>query len=293
MCDEEQLARMDRARVNRRDFGKIGGIAALAAAYAPAHAQIQGRLSELQARFSAPNGQMDAYFVHPRQEGKYPGVIVWPDAAGLRDAFMSMARRLAREGFAVLVLNPYYADQEAPQFEDFDDFRTQNGSEKIGPWREKLTFPVVTEIAKAAAEFLDEQDSVDTSKGIGTQGYCMGGALAVWTAAALPERVKAVASFHGGRLVTNPAAPDDPNLPVKLLGQTQASFLFAIARDDDRSAPTDKDALRAAATAAGRSAEVTVYAGDHGWTVVDSPAYDDTAAERAWGRLVNLYKTAL
>lgn len=292
MCNEEQLARMGRAAVNRRDFGKIGALAALATACAPADAQGQARPQEEEALFPAPNGRMDAYFVHP-PTGKFPAIIVWPDVAGLRDAFMAMGRRLAREGYAVLVLNPYYADGEAPQFDDFDDYRENGGSDKVGPWREKLTAPNVMEIAKAAVAFLDKQPSVDTAKGIGTQGYCMGGALAVWTAAGVPDRVKAVASFHGGRLVTNTANPDDPNLPVKLLGQTQASYLFAIARDDDRAAPTDKDALKAAATAASRPAEVTVYAGDHGWTVVDSPAYEDTAAERAWDRLLNLYKTAL
>ncbi|OYX10529.1 MAG: dienelactone hydrolase, partial [Sphingomonadales bacterium 32-68-7] len=174
MCDEQQLARMGRAKVNRRDFGKLGAAAAVATACAPAAAQGQVRLSENQASFAAPNGRMDAYFVHPAS-GKRPAVIVWPDVAGLRDAFMAMGRRLAREGFAVLVLNPYYADGEAPQFDDFDDYRENGGAEKVGPWRAKLTAPTVMEIAKAAVGFLDKQDAVDTARGIGTEGYCMGG----------------------------------------------------------------------------------------------------------------------
>lgn len=287
MCDQDQLAAMD-GRVNRRTFAKLGALATLAACTAPDEASAQqGRLSENDARFDAPGGTMDAYFVHPA-EGKYPAIVVWPDIAGLRDSFISMSRRLAREGYAVLLLNPYYRNAPAPQFEDFDDWREQGGMEKVGPWREQLTAANVMETAKAVVAFLDKQDAVDTAKGIGTQGYCMGGPFTVWTAAAVPERVKAAASFHGGGLVG-----EDATAPVKLLGQTQASFLFAIAKNDDARAPGDKDALKAAAAEAGRPAEVEVYQGDHGWTVDDSPVFDVDAADKAWDRLLNLYKTAL
>jgi carboxymethylenebutenolidase len=286
MCDQDQLAAMD-AAVSRRTFAKLGALATLAACTAPDEATAQAPPAESYAKFDAPGGTMDAYFAHPA-EGKHPAVIVWPDIAGRRDSFMAMGRRLAWGGYAVLVLNPYYRDAEAPQFDDFDDWREQGGMEKVAPWREKLTAANVMETAKAAVAWLDMQKAVDTAKGIGTQGYCMGGPFTVWTAAAAPDRVKAAASFHGAALVG-----DDPTSPVKMLGQTQASFLFAIARNDDRTAPGDKDALKAAAVAAGRPAEIEVYPADHGWTVDDSPVFDSDAADKAWDRLLALYKTAL
>jgi carboxymethylenebutenolidase len=286
MCDQEQLAAMG-AVVNRRTFAKLGALTALAACTAPDEATAQALLSESYPKFDAPGGIMDAYFVHEAQ-GKHPAVIVWPDIAGRRDTFLAMGRRLAHEGYAVLVLNPYYRDTEAPQFEDFDDWRAQGGMEKVAPWRAKLTAANVMETANAVVAWLDKQEAVDTAKGIGTQGYCMGGPFTVWTAAAAPERVKAAASFHGAALVG-----DDATSPVKMLGQTQASFLFAIARNEDSTAPGDKDALKAAAEAAGRPAEIEVYPADHGWTVDDSPVFDTDAADKAWDRLLNLYKTAL
>jgi carboxymethylenebutenolidase len=286
MCDQDQLGAMG-APISRRQFAKFGALATAAACAPlyPVHAQRS--LPETEVTFDTPAGKMDAFLVNPAQ-GKHPAIIVWPDIAGLRDSFMSMARRLAREGYAVLVLNPYFQDQEAPQFDDFDAWREQGGMEKVAPWREKLTPAVVMDAAKAAVAYLDKNDAVDTAKGIGTQGYCMGGPFAVWTAAAVPERVKAAASFHGAGLVG-----DADTAPVKLLAQTQASYLFAIAQNDDKSAPGDKDALKAAAEAAGRPAEIKVYRADHGWTVADSPVYDYEADDASWERLLNLYSTAL
>lgn len=291
MCDQDSLSDMggrERGRgVNRREFTAMGAVATLIACTPMDDADAAGRLTEQTVIFDAAGGKMDAFFARP-VDGKHPGIIVWPDIAGLRDSFMSMSRRLAGEGYSVLVLNPYFQDQEAPQFDDFDAWREQGGMEKVGPWRAKLTPEAVMETAKAAVAFLDKQDSVDTSKGIGTQGYCMGGPFTVWTAAAVPERVKAAASFHGGGLVGEEATS-----PSQMLAQTQASYLFAIAKNDDARAPGDKDALKAAATAAGRQAEIKVYPADHGWTVADSPVYDYDQDDASWVRLLNLYKTAL
>ena len=291
MCDRDQLADMGKISrtggLSRREFAAMGAMATAIALTPLDSAEAQGRLSESTVIFDAPGGKMDSFFVHPGA-GKNPAVIVWPDIAGVRDAFMSMSRRLAREGYAVLVLNPYYADKEAPQFDDFDAFRTQGGMEKVAPWREKLTAATIMETAKAVVAYLDGNEAVDTARGIGVQGYCMGGPFAVWTAAAAPERVKAVATFHGAALVG-----EDATSPVKMIGQTQANFLFAIARNDDRTAPGDKDALKAAATAAGRPAEIKVYRGDHGWTVADSPAYNYDEDDASWARLLELYSTAL
>lgn len=292
MCELDQLSKMGpvAGKVSRRQFGTLGAVAGLGAAFTPwatACAQGAGGLTESDVSFAAPGGTMDAFFVHPAQ-GKHPAVIVWPDIAGLRDAFKAMGRRLASSGYSVLVVNPFYRSAPAPQFEDFEDFRANGGFQKVGPWMQQNTHQNVIETARAVVAWLDGQGAVDTARGIGNQGYCMGGPFTVRTAAAVPARVKAAASFHGGGLVS-----DDPNAPIKLLERTQASYLIAIAKNDDAQRPAEKDQLKEAAEAAGRPAEIEVYDGDHGWTVPDSPAYNEAEAERAWGRLLNLYRTAL
>lgn len=292
MCELDQLSEMGPAagKVSRRQFGTIGAVASLGAAFVPwatACAQGAGGLSESDVKFDAPGGTMDAFFVHPAQ-GKHPAVIVWPDIAGLRDAFKVMGRRLASAGYSVLVVNPFYRSAPAPQFKDFEDFRSNGGFQKVGPWMQQNSHENLLETAKAVVAWLDGQGPVDTARGIGNQGYCMGGPFTVRTAAAVPARVKAAASFHGGGLVA-----DDATAPIKLLPQTRASYLIAIAKNDDAQRPAEKDQLKEAAAAAGRPAEIEVYGGDHGWTVADSPVYNEAEAERAWARLLNLYKTAL
>ena len=296
MCDEDKLARWAREGLSRRQFGALGGMAALAAC-APMEDGSDGsdgesggaaQLTEESVTFATPDGTMDGFFVHP-VSGSAPAVLFWPDIAGLREAKRNMARRLAGRGYAVLVANPYYRDVAGQQFEDFAAFAGNGGFQKVGPWREKLKADAIMRDAKAAIGWLDGQGTVDTARGVGTQGFCMGGPFTVWTAAAVPARVRAAASFHGGGLVRD----GDPMSPHNLLDDTQASYLIAIAQDDDAEAPTHKDVLRAAAQAANRPAEIEVYAGDHGWTVPDSPAYAQAAAERAWANLLELYGTAL
>jgi len=287
MCDQDQVIEMGKGAVSRREFGALGAMAALAACTSIEAEAQEGGLTETDVSFAAPGGTLDGFFVHPAT-GKHPAVILWPDIAGIRDAKKVMARRLAAAGYSVLVPNPYYRSAPAPQFADFEDWRSNGGVAKVQPWMGQNTPANIAETTKAVVGWLDSQGSVDTAKGIGVQGYCMGGPFAVWTAAAVPERVKAAASFHGAGLVG-----DADTAPAKLLGQTQASYLFAIAQNDDKSAPGDKDALKAAAEAAGRPAEIKVYRADHGWTVADSPVYDYEADDASWARLLNLYSTAL
>lgn len=290
MCEREKLEDMSGAprfdwTVNRRLFA-LGGMAALGACATGGAAVGKGSLVEDRVRVPTSAGTMDAFFVRPAQ-GRHPAIITWPDIAGLREAFEVMARRLATQGYAVLVVNPYYRAAAAPQFNDFADFRAKGGFESVGPWRAALTAHAIRDDATAAVAWLDRRPEVDTKRGVGTHGYCMGGPFTVWTAAAVPGRVRAAASLHGGGLVK----PNDPQSPHNLLRQTQARFLFAIAKDDDEKAPEVKTALREAAASAGRPAEVEVYPAAHGWTVVDSPAYDAAAAERAWERMSALFAT--
>jgi carboxymethylenebutenolidase len=185
----------------------------------------------------------------------------------------------------VLVVNPYYRDAPAPVMNSFAEYRTPEGEAKVAPMRARLTPDAVTRDGAAFVAFLDGTGAVDRKRMIGTQGYCMGGPFAVRTAAAVPARVGAVASFHGGGLVD-----DKPDSPHRLLAATKASFLFAIARGDDAKQPAVKDELLKAAEAAKRPAEIEVYAADHGWCVPDSPVYDPNEADRAWARLLALYE---
>jgi carboxymethylenebutenolidase len=292
MCDEEKLARWAREAISRRQFGALAGAAAVAACMPMEEGQggdmTLPAMKETNVTFATPDGTMDAFFVEPMST-PVPAVILWPDIAGLREVKRDMARRLAGRGYATLVLNPYYRDVAGEQFADFAAFAGGGGWEKVGPWRAKLTAEATMRDARAAIGWLDAQASVDKRRGIGVQGYCMGGPLTMWTAAAVPSRVRAAASLHGGGLVR----PDAPMSPHKLLGQMQAELLVAVARDDDAKAPQDKVVLREAAQGAGRRAMIEVYAGDHGWTVPDSPAYTQAEAERAWADLLTIYERAL
>lgn len=288
MCDdltaiEEQRA-LDSRGIDRRGFAALGA-AGLGALAAPLAAKAPAGLAERMVTLATPDGQLDAFFVHPAK-GKYPAVILWPDIAGLREAYKVMARRLAADGHAVLVLNQYYRSAPAPHFAAVAEWRTPEGQAKLKPMIPLLTPEAIECDAKAAVAWLDAQRAVNTKRGIGSSGYCMGGPFTVRSAHAASDRVRAAASFHGGGLVT-----DKPDSPHQLLKGTKAGYLFAIARNDDARAPGDKDALRAAAAAASRPAEVEVYPADHGWCTIDAPVFDKVQADRAWARMLALFRT--
>jgi carboxymethylenebutenolidase len=136
---------------------------------------------------------------------------------------------------------------------------------------------------------LDTQTPVNKNRKIGTTGYCMGGPIVMRTAAAVPDRVGAGASFHGGGLVTK--APDSPHLLVPTM---KAQFLFAIAENDDQREPESKTVLKETFAKAGLPAEIEVYGGAaHGWCPPDSAVYNQAQAERAWSRLLVLFQKAL
>jgi carboxymethylenebutenolidase len=271
--------------LSRREFTAMGTAAALAGCAGVGQAGAPGGLTERMVEITTKDGVADAFFVHPAK-GAHPGVVMWPDIAGLREAKKVMARRLAAAGYAVLCVNPYYRGGPAPTMESFSEFRTPEGQAKVKPLREALTPAAITGDAIAYVGFLDGDAAVDKQRRIGSNGYCMGGPFTVRTAAAVPGRVGAAASLHGGGLVTN-----DADSPHRLLARTQASYLFAIARNDDAQDTSVKDTLRQAADAAKRPAEIEVYAADHGWTVPDAPAYDPGEADRAWQRMLALFGT--
>ncbi len=293
MCERDNLTDWGRSAhhdwsLNRRDFAAMAALGTLTACAGVSAGGQPAGLVEETVRVTTPDGVMDAFYVAPAS-GRHPAILTWPDIAGLREAFKVMARRLAGQGYAVLVANQYYRSGPAPMFADFAAFQANDGFEKAGVMRKALTPDAIMRDASAAIGWLDGRVEVDTGKGVGTNGYCMGGPFTVFTAAAVPARVRAAASLHGGGLVK----PDDPQSPHQLLARTRASYLFAIGQNDDAKEPNVKTVLRQAAEQSGRPAEVEVYPADHGWTVIDSPSYDKAAAERAWDRMSALFAGAL
>jgi carboxymethylenebutenolidase len=287
MCDDHTDADntdyLRKANLTRRQFGAVSAGAGLAWLF-PRAANAQEVLAS-NIDVTTPDGVADCYFVHPAT-GAHPGVVIWPDAFGLRPAKMQMGRRLAESGYSVLVVNPYYRTQRAPVV-NTTNFAEARGT--LGPLMASLNADTHTRDARAFVSFLDSQPSVDRNRKMGTMGYCMGGPITMRTAAAIPDRIGAAASFHGGGLVT--AAADSPHL---LVPRMQAQYLFAIAANDDQSQPEAKDVLRAAFAQAGLRAEIEVNAGAmHGWCPPDSTVYDEALAERAWSRLMALFESAL
>ncbi|HTA68103.1 MAG TPA: dienelactone hydrolase family protein [Bryobacteraceae bacterium] len=279
--------------LHRRDFVAMSVAAGLAAAGSASGAGMA--VVEREVEIKTPDGTCDAAFIHPKS-GSHPGVLIWPDAFGLRPSMREMAKRLAAEGYSVLVPNPFYRMGKAPFFTDASTVNFQTDRGKIQPLMDSVNASGNPEKdAVAYIAFLDAQKEVNKSKKIGTQGYCMGGPLVVRTCAAVPNRVGAGASFHGGGLVTD--KPDSPHL---LAPKIKAHMYFGIASNDDMRQPDAKDKLKEAFAAAHVPAEIEVYSESlHGWCVPDMPAnagkpiYNKPDAERAWGKLEGLYKTSL
>ncbi|HVL22237.1 MAG TPA: dienelactone hydrolase family protein [Amaricoccus sp.] len=280
MCERDAFEPGERLRLTRRAFGALAGAAGVGmlmpgAAHA---AEVTGTDVEI----TTQDGSVDAYFVHPAS-GKAPGVIMWPDIFGLRPAFREMADRLAGQGYAVLVPNPFYRDVKGTVVSEDEDL--SSAVQRLLPYMRNVTPDAVVTDATAFTSWLDDQESVDTGKKLGVVGFCMSGSYTIRAAAALPERVGAAASLHGAGVATD--APDSPHL---LAPETEAKFLFAIARNDDADDPESKNRLK---QAFGDRAEVEVYPADHGWVPPDSPRYDEAQAEKAWGRLLALLNGAL
>ena len=290
MCDREDLARWAKTTLSRRGFG-AGALAGAAMACAPMDNAATGAdapagsVTSRPVSFRTPDGTLDGEFFAASGTSR-PGVVMWPDIAGVRPAKRQMAQRLAEAGYAVLLANPYYRDVAGQQFEDFATFAGSGGFDKVKPWRDRFTTSTKQIDNRACAAWLMAQAEVDGDRGIGVQGYCMTGSYAV-VAPSADEHIHAGASFHGGGLVT-----DDPSSPHRTLRE-DAHYLIAIAENDDEKAPGDKTALRQAADAANTTAEIEVYPADHGWCVLDSPSYNEVQAERAWSNLLAMYADVL
>jgi len=262
--------------------------AVAAAGSMPAFAEDPGArpVTEKDVVVKTADGSADAALFTPAGKGKWPAVLMWPDILGLRPVFREMGKRLAAQGYVVLLVNPYYRTKKAPVVEGPFDFRSKDDLAKIMAFRNGLTDAMVDRDSAAYVSFLDAQPQTDKRRKAAVQGYCMSGPLSFRTAAARPDRIGAVATFHPGALVT-----DEPSSPHLLIPKTKASFLVIIAKNDAAQMPKEADTLKAAFTAAHRPAIVEVSTANHGWTVAGSQTYDEAAAERAWAELLPFYRT--
>jgi len=315
MCDETSLDEAEKW-LSRRQAGQLaarmaGGVVAASAvggllsgcaeANAPSTegdagaesgsadsmSELPAGLSEADVLIATPDGQADAYWVHPA-EGTAPAVVIWPDIFGLRPAFRSMARKLASEGYAVLAVHPYYRTQKGDVLPAGDDASSDGVFGVVRPLANTLSVATTLTDAKAYADWLAQQDAVDASKQMGTMGFCMTGSYVFRAAAAMPDRIGAGASFHGGGLVTD--APDSPH---RLIPQIDAAMLVAIAENDDAKEPEADDTLKKAFADAGVTAELEVYPAMHGWVPIDTKAYNPEQAEKAWNRMLAMFGPAL
>jgi carboxymethylenebutenolidase len=280
MCDQDTFEE-DLKKYTRRDVGVLA--AAVGVAFMLPRAANAVDVKEKDVTIKTPDGECDAYFVAPAS-GAHAAVLVWPDIFGLRPAFRQMGKRLAESGYSVLVVNPFYRQKKAPT--------AANGAStpiaEVMPQMQALTPATNIIDAKAFIAWLDQQSQVDKNKKIGTIGYCMGGFIVMRTAAAVPNRVGAAATFHGAALVTK--APDSPHL---MIPQMKAQFLIAIAENDDMREPDSKNVLKDAFAAAKLPAEIEVYPAAHGWCPPDTQVYNKDQAEKAWSRMLALFGKAL
>jgi len=282
MCDQNHFDE-DRKEfeslglVTRKQFGVMLG--AILPQVANAAAVVDSEVT-----IATPDGTADGYFVHPAS-GTAPAVLIWPDIFGLRPSFRQMGKRLAQSGYSVLVVNPFYRTKKAPTA----DAGAATPIQQVMPLAQSLNETTHMTDANAFIAWLDKQAAVAKNRKIGTQGYCMGGPMAFRTSAAVPDRVGAVASFHGGGLVR-----DNPSSPHLQASKSKAHFLVAIAANDDARAPNDKTTLKETFEQAKLPAEIEVYTGAaHGWCPPDSSVYNEPQAEKAWARLLALYGKAL
>jgi carboxymethylenebutenolidase len=263
-------------------------ISSAAAAAGLPTAALAANVVETDVMVPTADGKADAVLFHPAGAGSWPAVLMWPDILGLRPVFREMGRRLAGSGYTVLVPNPFYRTKRAPIVTGPFDFNDPKQVKPLLDLKATLTDTRVDGDANAFITFLDAQKATNRRKGAGVQGYCFSGPFAFHTGAVRSDRIRAVATFHGGGLVTK-----EPNSPHLLIPRTRASFVVAIARNDDQKQPDAKDVLKATFAAAKRPAIVEVYPADHGWCVPGSQPYDAAAAERAWAELLRLYRTNL
>lgn len=281
MCDQDHFEE-DLKKYSRRDIGTLAALGMSAAIFFPQDSKAL-KVQEQDVTITTPDGNCDAYFVTPAQ-GSHAAVLVWPDIFGLRPAFRQMAKRLAESGYSVLVVNPFYRSMKSPTAPQGASTPIQ----EVVPLARSLSAKTHQSDATAFVAWLDSQPQVDTKKKIGTIGYCMGGPIVMRTAATVPDRIGAGCSFHGGGLVSK-----EPESPHLLIPKMKASFLIAVAENDDQRDPESKKVLKESFEGAKLSAEIEVYPAAHGWCPPDTRVYNKDQSERAWARMLALFEKSL
>ena len=257
---------------------------------ASAPALAQSNVVEKDVEVKTADGTCDAVLFHPAGKGSWPAVLVWPDIMGLRPAFRDMGRRLAAQGYVVLVPNPFYRSAHAPVIGDNFDFSNPEQRARLTGYRAAMTDDGIDHDAQAYLAFLDAQPqtSQDARKA-GVQGYCMGGALSFRTAAAVPAASRAVGSFHGGNgLVTK-----DAEQPASADRQDQRQPIWSARRRMTTRSAADEGRSESRLRRRQAAATVEVYQANHGWCVKGGAVYNEAEAERAWTALSQLYKSNL
>jgi carboxymethylenebutenolidase len=286
MCDEDIHQGNAPAKVNRRTFAALTAAAAGMASRAYAQATVTEKAVDIK----TADGVSDSALFVPAGRGPWPAVLIWPDIGGLRPVFREMGKRLAGQGYVVLVANPFYRSVKGTELPNTFDFGNPETRAKYMGYRQAMPAAGIDNDAKAYIAFLDAQPQTDKKKKVGVQGYCMGGSLSVQTAAAVPTRIGAVGSFHGGNGLV---VANNPNSPHLMIGKTQAAYLFATAQNDDQQNPQVKEVLKKTLEETKRPGIVDVYAANHGWCVPGSQVYNQAEAERAWAALSDMYKKNL
>lgn len=238
-----------------------------------------------------PDGTADCYVAAPAGDGPHPGVILYMDAFGPRPRLEEMAQRIAAEGYVVLVPHVFYRHGRAPLIDTSELLKPENREKlwaEVGPVLASLTPELAMRDAEAWLDWLAADERVADGP-VGLTGYCMGGALALRTAATYPDRVAAAASFHGGRLAND--AENSPHLSARAI---TAEVYVAHADHDHSMPPEDQERLEKALTEAGVTHTCELYEGaSHGFTMSDTAAFDKAATERHWDALLPLLARTL
>jgi carboxymethylenebutenolidase len=243
-----------------------------------------GAMPRVDVEIPVPDGVSHGSLHVPDGDGPWPGVLVFPDAGGLRDAFREMGDRLAALGYVALVPDVYYREGDWAPFDMETAFADEKERSRLFGFMGSLTNDRIIADADAYADFLLARPEV-RGTGIGTTGYCMGGRMSMVAAGAIGEKVAAAASFHGGRL----AVADDPNSPHLAADRIAATVYVAGAIEDASFTAEQAELLDSALNAAGVDHTVVFYQAHHGFAVPDNDTYDQQASDRHWSALRDLY----
>jgi len=244
-------------------------------------------MTQRDVEITTPDGVCDATLHTPEGTGPWPAVIMFPDAGGKRPTFHEMAQRLADLGYAVLLPNVFYRVGEYEPFDMKTVFSDPAERARIMKMVEGLSKEEAARDIGAMLDFLAEQPEV-AGTAVGVTGYCMGGGLALTAAGRYPDRVRAAAAFHAGRIATD--AHDSPHR----LAESMAAKVYVAGAIKDASFDDEqRDRLLAAFQEAEVDHTFETYEALHGFAVPDNPTYDEVAAERHWQAMADLYASTL